>query len=128
MGPPKTDTSIRTVPINSYCRRALEKQIIQHKIVMSKTCRKNLEFPDLLFTTKLGTPLNAELYGAAIDRIVQEVNLMRDSLDLMENFSGHCFRHTFATRCFEAGIAPKTVQAYILLRLPVHPIRPLWNP
>lgn len=113
MGPPKTDTSIRTVPINSYCRRALEKQIIQHKVVMTKTCRKNLEFPDLLFTTKLGTPLNAELYGAAIDRIVQEVNLTRDSLDLMDSFSGHCFRHTFATRCFEAGIAPKTVQAYL---------------
>ena len=25
----------------------------------------------------------------------------------------HCFRHTFATRCFEAGIVPKTVQAYL---------------
>lgn len=49
----------------------------------------------------------------AIERIVQEVNLMRDPLDLMETFSGHCFRHTFATRCFEAGIVPKTVQAYL---------------
>ena len=110
---PKTETSIRTVPINSYCRKALEKQIIQHKIVMAKTCRKNLEFPDFLFTTKLGTPLNAQLYCDAIERIVQEVNLMRDLLDLMETFSGHCFRHTFATRCFEAGIVPKTVQAYL---------------
>ncbi len=25
----------------------------------------------------------------------------------------HCFRHTFATRCFEAGIQPKTVQKYL---------------
>ena len=31
----------------------------------------------------------------------------------MENFSCHCFRHTFATRCFEAGIHPKTVQTYL---------------
>lgn len=113
MGPPKTETSIRTVPINSYCRKALEKQIIQHKVVMAKTCKTDLEFPDLLFTTKYGTPLNAELYLEAINRIVQEVNLTRDSLDLMDSFSGHCFRHTFATRCFEAGIAPKTVQAYL---------------
>ncbi len=113
MGPPKTDTSIRTVPINSYCRKALERQIIQHKVVMAKTCKTDLEFPDLLFTTKYGTPLNAELYLEAINRIVQEVNLTRDSLDLMDSFSGHCFRHTFATRCFEAGIAPKTVQAYL---------------
>lgn len=113
LGPPKTETSKRTVPINSYCRKALEKQIIQHKVILAKTCRKNLEFPDFLFTTKLGTPLNTVLYVAAIDRIVQEINLTRDSLDLMESFSGHCFRHTFATRCFEAGIAPKTVQAYL---------------
>lgn len=28
-------------------------------------------------------------------------------------FSPHCFRHTFATRCFEAGIQPKTVQTYL---------------
>lgn len=31
----------------------------------------------------------------------------------MELFSAHCFRHTFATRCFKAGIQPKTVQAYL---------------
>lgn len=30
-----------------------------------------------------------------------------------EIFSGHCFRHSFATRCFEAGIQPKTVQMYL---------------
>lgn len=113
MGPPKTECSKRTVPINSYCRKALQKQIIQHKVVMAKTCKTDLEFPDLLFTTKYGTSLNAELYLEAINRIVQEVNLTRDSLDLMDSFSGHCFRHTFATRCFEAGIAPKTVQAYL---------------
>ena len=31
----------------------------------------------------------------------------------MTMFSSHCFRHTFATRCFEAGIQPKTVQSYL---------------
>ena len=31
----------------------------------------------------------------------------------METFSCHCFRHTFATRCFEADIQPKTVQSYL---------------
>lgn len=34
-------------------------------------------------------------------------------MDEMETFSAHCFRHTFATRCFEAGIQPKTVQSYL---------------
>lgn len=34
-------------------------------------------------------------------------------MDEIQTFSCHCFRHTFATRCFEAGIKPKTVQAYL---------------
>ena len=55
----------------------------------------------------------AQIYSDAIKRIVTEINCTRDPLDAMEVFSGHCFRHTFATRCFEAGVAPKTVQAYL---------------
>lgn len=114
LGGPKTSSSYRTIPINSFCRAALEKQIIQKRVIMNKlSTKKDLEFPDLLFTTKFGTPLNSQLYCDAIGKIVDEINLMKDPLDYMEKFSGHCFRHTFATRCFEAGIAPKTVQAYL---------------
>ncbi|MCM1173803.1 MAG: site-specific integrase [Blautia sp.] len=28
-------------------------------------------------------------------------------------FSGHTFRHTFATRCFENGVDAKVVQSYL---------------
>lgn len=111
---PKTYTSRRTVPINKVCMSALLSQVRIHKILYNKSPYKdNLEFPNLLFTTKYCTPLNSVLYSAAIDKIVNEINLMRDSLDKMESFSGHAFRHTFATRCFEAGIEPKTVQSYL---------------
>lgn len=68
---------------------------------------------DLLFTTKYNTPLNSQIMADAISRIVKEMNLMRVPIDELETFSCHCFRHTFATRCFEAGIKPKTVQAYL---------------
>ena len=112
--PPKTKSSYRTVPINSFCKEALQKQIILHKIICDNSpYRGKLDFPDLLFTTKYGTPLNSQLYLQAIGRIVDEINLTKDPLDVMEKFSGHTFRHTFATRCFEAGIPPKTVQAYL---------------
>lgn len=112
--PPKTNSSYRTVPINSFCREALQKQIVLHKIVCNNSpYRGKLEFPDIIFSTKFGTPLNSQLYLQAIGRIVDEINLTKDPLDAMEKFSGHIFRHTFATRCFEAGIPPKTVQSYL---------------
>ena len=119
IGDPKTYTSVRTVPMNDICRNALIKQIMQHNIIMDRIKftptkqKRQKEFSNLLFTTKFGTPLNSELYCEAIDRIVNEMNIMRDDLEKIEKFSGHSFRHTFATRCFEAGIPAKTVQDYL---------------
>lgn len=115
-GDPKTDTSVRVIPINKQCKIALKKQYMQKNIVASKApkCKQpDKQFADLLFTTKYNTPLNSQIVCDAIKRIVDEINLTRDITDEIELFSCHCFRHTFATRCFEAGIAPKTVQAYL---------------
>ena len=39
--------------------------------------------------------------------------MQRDEADQFPLFSSHSFRHTFATRCIEAGINPKTLQAYL---------------
>lgn len=65
---------------------------------------------DLLFVTKFDTPINSQIYIDAIARIVSHINESRSDLDQFESFSGHCFRHTYATRCFEAGVNPKVVQ------------------
>lgn len=113
---PKTDTSTRDIPINKKCCLALKKQFVQKKVVKSKaplTKKPEKQFEDLLFTTKFNTPLNSQIVLDAIKRIVDEVNMMRDTIEELEMFSCHCFRHTFATRCFEAGIKPKTVQKYL---------------
>lgn len=111
---PKTKTSIREVPITKQCEFFLKKQYLQKNIIQSKTPKKvEAQFQDLLFTTKYNTPLNSQIICDAIKKIVDEINLTRDTADEMEIFSCHCFRHTFATRCFEAGIQPKTVQSYL---------------
>lgn len=111
---PKTKTSIRQIPISKQCEYYLRKQYLQKNIVMGKTPKKvGDQFKDLLFSTKYGTPLNSQIVCDAIGRIVDEINLVRDFTEEMEMFSAHCFRHTFATRCFDAGIQPKTVQAYL---------------
>lgn len=113
---PKTESSKRKIPINKQCERALKSQYMQKHIVRSKApISKKVEkqFQNLLFTTKFNTPLNSQVICDAIAKIVDEINLTRDVLDEMERFSCHAFRHTFAVRCFESGIAPKTVQAYL---------------
>ncbi len=114
LNPPKTKTSKRTVPISKQCEIALKKQYIQRNNVMARKSAKPLEgFDNLLFTTKYGTPICNQILIDAIKRIIEEINLCRDELEQFEPFSPHCFRHTFATRCFEAGIQPKTVQTYL---------------
>lgn len=113
---PKTNTSIRSIPISRQCELALKRQYMQKIVVAGKApkCKTpKEEFKDFLFTTKFNTPINSQLACDAIKRIIDEVNLTRDTLDEMEAFSSHCFRHTFATRCFESGIQAKTVQAYL---------------
>ena len=40
-------------------------------------------------------------------------NEMMDEFEQLPVFGGHTFRHTFATRCLEAGVKPKTIQSYL---------------
>lgn len=107
---PKTKQSYRKVPINSVCKIYLERQIQQKAIVSSKRPKEQNDF---LFTTKYNTPINSVIYADAIHAVIREINLFRPNNDLFKNFSGHTFRHTFATRCFEHEIDPKVVQSYL---------------
>ena len=106
---PKTRQSIRDVPINSVCEKYLRLQLAQKKSVSSKNKLKTR----YLFTTKRNTPLNSQLYSQAIRSVVNAYNAGKSDGDRLKRFSGHTFRHTFATRCFEAGIDAKTVQKYL---------------
>jgi integrase len=100
--------------MNQQCALALKKQLMQRNVVMGRSTAKPVEgFEELLFTTKFGTPINTQLYSAAIKAVLEDANLCRDELEQIDYFSPHCFRHSFATRCFEAGIKPKTVQQYL---------------
>lgn len=112
IGPPKTESSIRTVPMNHACEEALRKQIRLKKMLALKYAQKN-EFKSLLFVTRFNTPICSVVLNDAIKRIVDEINLQRDETEKIAVFSAHSFRHSFATRCIEAGILPKTVQRYL---------------
>ena len=108
--PPKTNQSYRQVPINSECIKYLEKQFELKDIVK---CKRPKEQNNYLFVTSYNTPLNSQIYSDSIKAIVKQINLARSFDNEFPVFSGHTLRHTFATRCFEAGVQAKVVQSYL---------------
>lgn len=108
--PPKTKQSYRKVPINSVCRHYLEEQIKLKGVISQKRPK---EQNDYLFVTKFNTPLNSQLFSDAIRAVIRQINLTRPFDAQFEIFSGHTFRHTFATRCFENNVEAKVVQSFL---------------
>lgn len=109
--PPKTEQSKRKVKFDDRCEKALRNQITRKYMLMSNPRLTPLPgFEDLLFVTTQNTPINAVIYSQAIERVTHIMNEGKPAPFTMETFSGHCFRHTYATRCFEAGMPPKTIQ------------------
>lgn len=108
--PPKTKQSYRKVPINSVCREYLKSQIELKRVVSQKRPKQQNEY---LFVTKFNTPLNSVIFSDAIKAVIRQINLTKPFDNQFEVFSGHTFRHTFATRCFENGVDAKVVQSYL---------------
>ena len=98
------------MPINSECLKYLEKQFELKDIVKHKRPKEQNNY---LFVTSCNTPLNSQIYADSIKTIVKQINLTKSFGDEFPVFTGHTLRHTFATRCFEAGVQPKVVQSYL---------------
>lgn len=105
----KTSKSNRTVPINDQCLKYLKRQFIQKNII-SRQKKSTSIYDDCLFVNRRNNPINATDFTHAINEVLRDINELLDPLEQIESFSGHTFRHTFATRCIESGIRPKTLQ------------------
>lgn len=55
-----------------------------------------------MFLCRKGTPVKNSTYDSNLFKICDKAGIDR--------FSMHVLRHTFATRCIEAGMKPKTLQ------------------
>lgn len=114
LGPTKTKSSVRKVPMNTQCKNAIIKQMKRKEVVAARgTKRVDEQFRNFLFVTKHNTPLCNQNMLDAIYRIIDEINDSKDDLEQMERFSSHTFRHTFATNCLEDDIPLKVVQKYL---------------
>ena len=98
IGETKTISGKRDIPLTQEAVRILikQKEILSHLKVIP------IEFADYVFINSNGRPTTRATYNKALKRIAEKAEI--------EHLSMHTLRHTFATRCIEAGMRPKTLQ------------------
>ncbi len=97
-GEPKTKNGIRDIPLTQEAVEILENQ----KEKLKKIKIRPIEFKDSVFLCRNGTPTKNSAYDTKLFYYCDKIGIPR--------FSMHVLRHTFATRCIEAGMRPKTLQ------------------
>lgn len=118
---PKSSTSRRKIPLIPDVLMLLQEQLLnQEKLKQSprKYWQPLKGFDNLVFTTKHGTPIQEVYLYKNLERITDKMNQYEANLAYMENrlpvyhdkITPHTLRHSFATRAFEKGVAPKAVQ------------------
>ena len=98
IGPPKTKHGYREIPIT----KANRDMLLELKERADAGRYVQDEFKEFVFINRKGMPTKNSTYDVHINKLTKKAQI--------QNFSMHTLRHTFATRCIEAGMRPKTLQ------------------
>jgi integrase len=107
---PKSENSQRTIPLPDKAVSLLRARKIaqgKHRLAYGEYWQPLPGLPNLVFTTRYGTPID----GNNIRREMRIILAgMKEKGTDITWASFHTLRHTFATRCIEEGMKPKTLQ------------------
>lgn len=116
VAPPKTKHSIREIPMLKSVKEALIRQIEYVK----ENIKDGAEidgYSGFVFYNSANRIMQKKHASQLIDRAINEYNDIQQDIAadggtsfFLKRFTPHECRHTFATRCIEAGMKPKTLQ------------------
>ena len=119
---PKTPNSYRKIPFTADVEKMfLSQREKQDRIrrELKNRWRTSEELGNLVFVTTMGSPVTRYIAEKETRKIVRDINMDESIKATKENrkpiifgaVPPHSIRHSFCSRCFEAGMHPKVVQA-----------------
>lgn len=105
--PPKSDKGRRRIPMTLKAYQILKRQLLKKDAIEAKGKKALKGYEDLVFITRNNTPISPRDTTKVMSTISERIALQKPDF---EPLTPHTLRHTFATRCIERGINPKTLQ------------------
>ena len=112
----KSKSSYRKIPFIGNVENILKQQykmISDRRLKLKKEWRATFldaEFSDLVFFTTMGSPMKKETFVQAIRVVLKNI---RKQYPEFPHIHPHMFRHTFATKCYNAGVPAKVAQVLL---------------